>query len=70
MPKHEMRISANDLPVKRGGIELGFMTNNEKFGRIKISNATITWYPKDAVKGYSMSVEQFAEWAEKNGTKK
>ena len=68
MAKHEMRLSATELPVKKGGITLAFVTDKAKFGQLEVTNATLTWYPKNAVKGYVVSVEDFAEWA-KTGKK-
>lgn len=36
--------------IKRGGIELQVNRGNKVFGTLTVSNATISWFPKNARK--------------------
>lgn len=39
-------------------------------GHIRIKPSGVHWAPKNSRKWYGVSLEQFADWMEKNGTRK
>jgi len=58
--KHTMEMAAEYLGVERGGIEFRIAGDGEAIGRLAVSNAKVTWYPKHSKKKCaSMSWEEF-----------
>ena len=45
--------------IKRGGIELQVNRGNKVFGTLTVSNATISWFPKNAKKSMEFSWVDF-----------
>jgi hypothetical protein len=43
--------------------------NGQVFGTLRVRPSGILWAPKGSHQWYRVSIEQFAEYAEKNGTK-
>ena len=66
-----MQLKTSCLHVKKGGVSLVITDDtNGRIGRCKISNATLTWFPKDQKKGFVLNWTQLGEFAINNGTKK
>lgn len=67
MAKHDVTFTVPERPIGKADVEFRIKRNSEVLGRLKISNGSIVWVPKNQSYGYKMSWSEFDELMQNNG---
>jgi hypothetical protein len=59
MPEHAVTVSIPPLSVGPADVEFIVDSDDDRFGRLRVSKGGLDWHPKDAKKPYRMSWEEF-----------
>ncbi|MCS6866999.1 MAG: hypothetical protein NZS48_18240 [Gemmata sp.] len=67
MAKHDVMFSIPERQLGKADVEFTIKPDGKAFGRLKISNGTVVWVPKDKTYGYKMSWVEFDKLLQKHG---
>jgi hypothetical protein len=68
MAKHEVMFSIPERQLGKADVEFSIKRDGKAFGRLKVSNGTIVWVPKDQTYGYKMTWVEFDQLMNNHGT--
>jgi hypothetical protein len=59
MAQHEVKFTVPERPLGKADVEFGIKRDGEMLGRLKVSNGTIVWVPKNKRSGYKLGWREF-----------
>ncbi len=59
MAKHDVTFTVPDRPIGKADVEFRIKKDSEVLGKLKISNGSIVWVPKNLKYGYKMRWSDF-----------
>lgn len=68
MAQHEVKFTVPERPLGKADVEFAITRDGESLGRLKVSNGTIVWVPKNKSYGYKLGWVKFDELMQNNGT--
>lgn len=69
MAKHDVTFSIPERQLGKADVEFAIKRDSKAFGRLKDSNGTVVWVPKDMTYGFKMTWVDFDKLMRNNGTK-
>jgi len=69
MAKHDVKFTVPERPLGRADVEFAIKRDGEALGRLKISNGTVEWVPKNKAHGFRLGWPKFDELMQKNGSR-
>jgi len=67
MAKHDVTFSVPERKLGKADVEFGVKRNGLRFARLKVSNGSVVWVPKNRTYGYKMNWVEFDEMMRKSG---
>ncbi len=67
MAQHEVKFTVPERPLGRADVEFSVKRDGEAIGRLKISNGSIVWVPKNKKYGFKLGWVRFDELMEEHG---
>ncbi|MCC7194277.1 MAG: hypothetical protein IT356_01845 [Gemmatimonadaceae bacterium] len=67
MAQHEVNFTIPERPLGKADVEFSIKRNGEAHGRLKVSNGTIVWVPKNKKYGYRLGWVRFDELMREHG---
>ncbi len=61
MAQHDVTFSIPERSLGKADLEFMVKRNGEMVGRLKVSNGTVVWVPKNAKYGYKLGWVKFDE---------
>lgn len=61
MAKHELRAKLPQVAIQKSDLVVDVWTDGYKLGRLKISQGSVEWTPRDCKYGYHLSWEDFGD---------
>ncbi|MCX7664989.1 MAG: hypothetical protein N2112_05535 [Gemmataceae bacterium] len=68
MAKHEVMFSIPERQLGKADVQFSIKRDGKAFGRLKVSNGTSVWVPKDQTYGYKMTWVEFDQLMNDRGT--
>ncbi len=69
MAKHDVTFTLPERALGKADAEFRIKRDRQSLGRLKISNGSLVWVPKDKTYGYRMAWKDFDRVMQENGTK-
>ena len=69
MAQHSVDFVVPERPLGKADVEFKVKRDGEALGRLKVSNGTIVWVPKNCKYGFKMNWPDFAQIMESEGKK-
>ena len=60
MAKHDLRVKLPQVAIQKSDLVVNVWTDGDKLGKLKISQGSVEWTPRDCKYGYHISWEEFA----------
>ena len=67
MAQHEVSFTVPERALGKADLEFRVKRDGKVLGRLKVSNGTIVWVPKDASYGYKMGWVDFDKLIQEHG---
>ncbi len=67
MAKHDVSFSIPKRELGKADVEFTVKRDRRAFGRLKVSNGTVVWIPKEKTYGYKVDWMKFDDFMKKNG---
>ena len=67
MAQHDVSFTVPERALGKADLEFRVKRDGKVLGRLKVSNGTIVWVPKDASYGYKMGWVDFDEYMQEHG---
>ena len=67
MAQHDVTFTIPERRLGKADLEFEVRRNGEMVGRLKVSNGTIVWVPKNAQYGYKLGWVKFDELMQERG---
>lgn len=67
MAQHEVKFTVPERPLGKADVVFDIKRDNEAFGRLKVSNGTIVWVPKNKIYGFQLAWATFDELMQQSG---
>jgi hypothetical protein len=67
MAQHDVTFTIPERELGKADIEFKIKRNSQRIGRLKVSNGTIVWVPKNAKRGYRMNWLKFDALMQEHG---
>jgi hypothetical protein len=67
MAKHDVTFTVPVRPIGKADVEFHIKRDSEVLGRLKISNGSIVWVPKNQSYGYKLGWPAFDNVMQNNG---
>ena len=61
MAKHDVSFTIPERPLGKADLEFRIKRDGEVLGRLKVSNGTLVWVPKNAKYGFKIGWMKFDE---------
>ena len=68
MAQHEVKFTVPERPLGKADVEFSVKRDGDAFGRLKVSNGTIVWVPKNKTYGLRLGWVRFHELMRQHGT--
>ncbi len=69
MAKHDVSFVVPERPLGKADVEFSVKKDSQVLGKLKISNGTVVWVPKNMQYGYKVNWSKFDEIMQSNGTR-
>lgn len=67
MAQHDVSFTVPERPLGKADVEFKIKRDGEVLGRLKISNGTVVWVPKNGQYGYRLGWKDFDELMRNQG---
>jgi hypothetical protein len=67
MAKHDVTFTVPERPIGKADVEFRIKKDSEILGRLKLSNGSIVWVPKNQSYGYKIGWSEFDKLMQSNG---
>jgi hypothetical protein len=67
MAQHEVKFTVPERPLGKADVEFSIKRDGEALGRLKVSNGTIVWVPKNKKYGFKLGWVKFDELMQQRG---
>lgn len=67
MAQHDVSFTVPERALGKADLEFRVKRDGKILGRLKVSNGTIVWVPKDASYGYKMGWVDFDKFMQEHG---
>lgn len=67
MAKHEVKFQVPERPLGKADVEFAVKRDGKPVGRLKVSNGTIVWVPKQKTYGFKVNWKKFDQLMEEYG---
>jgi hypothetical protein len=67
MAQHQVKFSVPERPLGKADVEFDIKRDSEALGRLKVSNGTIVWVPRNMTYGYKLNWVKFDELMRERG---
>ncbi len=67
MAQHEVTFTVPQRPLGKADVEFDIKRDGEALGRLKVSNGTIVWVPKNKTYGFKLGWGKFDELMQEHG---
>lgn len=67
MARHDVSFTIPERPLGKADLEFKVKRDGETFGRLKVSNGSIVWVPKNAKNGFKLDWVKFDQMMQENG---
>ena len=67
MAQHEVKFTIPERPLGKADVEFSVKRDGEAVGRLKVSNGTIVWVPRNKKYGFKLGWVKFDELMQQNG---
>lgn len=67
MAQHEVKFTVPERPLGKADVEFSAKRDGEVIGRLKISNGTLVWVPKNKKYGFKMGWTKLADLMQEHG---
>ena len=67
MAQHEVKFTVPERPLGKADVEFAIKRDGEALGRLKVSNGTVVWVPKNKTYGFKLGWVKFDELMQKHG---
>jgi hypothetical protein len=67
MAQHEVKFTVPERPLGKADVEFSIKRDGESLGRLKVSNGTIVWVPKNKTYGFKLGWARFDEMMQEHG---
>ncbi len=67
MAQHDVSFTVPERALGKADLEFRVKRDGKVLGRLKVSNGTIVWVPKDASYGYKMGWADFDKFMQEHG---
>ena len=67
MAKHDVKFTVPERPLGKADVEFSVKRDGEVLGRLKVSNGTIVWVPKNKTYGLKLGWGSFDRLMHKHG---
>ena len=67
MAQHEVKFTVPERPLGKADVEFSVKRDGEVVGKLKVSNGTIVWVPKNKSYGFKMGWTKFDELMQEKG---
>lgn len=67
MAQHDVSFTVPERALGKADLEFRVKRDGKVLGRLKVSNGTIVWVPKDASYGYKMGWVDFDAYMQEHG---
>lgn len=69
MAQHDVSFTVPERALGKADLEFKVKRDGEMVGRLKVSNGTVVWVPKNATYGYRMDWLHFDELMRQHGSR-
>jgi hypothetical protein len=67
MAQREVKFTVPERPLGKADVEFSIKRDGESLGRLKVSNGTIVWVPKNKTYGFKLGWARFDEMMQEHG---
>ncbi len=67
MARHEVRFTVPERPLGKADVEFAVKRDGEVVGRLKVSNGTVVWVPKNKTYGFKLGWVKFDALMQEHG---
>lgn len=67
MAIHDVTFSIPERRLGKKDVEFAVKRDRKAFGRLKVSNGTVVWVPKDKTYGFKVDWVKFDDFMQKHG---
>lgn len=67
MSVHDVKFTVPERPLGKADVEFAIKRDGESVGRLKVSNGTIVWVPKNKTYGFKLRWATFDDLLQKHG---
>lgn len=67
MAQHDVSFTVPERALGKADLEFRVKRDGKVLGRLKVSNGTIVWVPKDTTYGYKMGWADFDAYMQEHG---
>ena len=67
MAKHDVKFTVPERPLGKADVQFSVRRDGEAMGRLKISNGTVVWVPKNKTYGYKVGWVKFDAFMQEHG---
>lgn len=67
MAKHDVSFLIPERQLGKADVEFSVKRDGKALGRLKVSNGSVVWVPKDKTYGYKMNWVKFDSMMQENG---
>jgi hypothetical protein len=68
MAQHDVKFTVPERPLGKADVEFSVKRDGEAVGRLKVSNGTIVWVPRNRKYGFRLGWVKFDDLMQQNGT--
>jgi hypothetical protein len=65
--KHDVSFSIPERQLGKADVEFAVKRDGKAFGRLKVSNGTVVWVPKDRTYGFKVDWVKFDAFMQEHG---